>query len=82
MIVCVCHRVSHKIIEQCARAGAHFDDIRAEHKLGAQCGQCEHAARRIWDSAYASHDCNKPAPQLRPPSLAARSSAPSAVAPT
>lgn len=82
MIVCVCHRVSHKTIEQCARAGAHFDDIRAEHKLGSQCGQCEHTARRIWDSAYASQDCNKPAAPLRPRSLADRSAAPYAAAPT
>lgn len=57
MIICVCHRVSHKTIEQCARAGAHFDDIRSEHRVGTQCGQCEHTARRIWHSAYQAPDC-------------------------
>ncbi|MBM4226196.1 MAG: hypothetical protein FJ164_00380 [Gammaproteobacteria bacterium] len=70
MIVCVCHRVSHKTIEQCARAGAHFDDIRAEHKLGSQCGQCEHTARRIWDSAYGCTEAKSEAVRTNQPTRA------------
>lgn len=48
MIVCLCHRVSDKTIERCARSGAHFDDIQFEHGVATQCGQCEHRARSIW----------------------------------
>lgn len=51
MIVCVCHRVSHKTIEQGAMAGASFEEIKAEHGVGTQCGQCEQAAHAIWSGA-------------------------------
>lgn len=53
MIVCVCHRVSHKTIEQSAVAGASFEEIKAEHGVGTQCGQCEQAAHAIWTGACA-----------------------------
>ncbi|MEN9725782.1 MAG: hypothetical protein RL434_148 [Pseudomonadota bacterium] len=74
MIVCVCHRVSHKTIEQCAQAGAHFDDICSEHKLGSQCGQCESTARRIWSAAYGCTEGKSRAVQVVQPPRARSSS--------
>jgi bacterioferritin-associated ferredoxin len=53
MIVCVCHRVSHKTIEQNAMDGVSFEEIKAEHGVGTQCGQCEQAAHAIWSGACA-----------------------------
>jgi bacterioferritin-associated ferredoxin len=69
MIVCVCHRVSHKTIEQNAVAGASFEEIKAEHGVGTQCGQCEQAAHAIWSGACARRNfpplaCASPASSL------------------
>lgn len=54
MIVCVCHRVSDKTIAACAQQGEGFDEIQFEHGVATQCGQCEHAARRIWSECHPS----------------------------
>ncbi|WP_342129298.1 (2Fe-2S)-binding protein [Hydrogenophaga sp. OTU3427] len=48
MIVCVCHRVSDRTIERCARAGHAFEDIQLELGVATQCGKCECTARNIW----------------------------------
>jgi len=66
MIVCVCHRVSHKTIEQRAMAGASFEEIKAQHGVGTQCGQCEQSARAIWSGACARP--NFPSLASSPPS--------------
>ena len=56
MIVCVCRRVSDKIIAQCARSGMDFDDIQMELGVATQCGRCESCARSVWS------ECNRPQP--------------------
>ncbi|MFC7411596.1 (2Fe-2S)-binding protein [Hydrogenophaga atypica] len=48
MIVCVCHRVSDRTIERCARAGQAFEDIQIDLGVATQCGKCECSARNIW----------------------------------
>lgn len=50
MIVCVCHRVSDKVISQCARQGMAFSDIQLELGVATQCGKCESCARSVWQS--------------------------------
>lgn len=55
MIVCVCHRVSHREIARHARAGMSFDDIQFELGVATQCGQCETCARDVVAQCNALH---------------------------
>jgi bacterioferritin-associated ferredoxin len=47
MIVCVCRRISDKLIERSARMGMGFDEIQLEFGVATQCGQCETCARAL-----------------------------------
>ncbi len=47
MIVCVCKRISDKIIIRDAMVGATFDDIQFNLGVATQCGRCESCARDI-----------------------------------
>lgn len=47
MIVCVCKRISDKIIIRNAMVGATFDDIQFDLGVATQCGRCESCARNI-----------------------------------
>jgi bacterioferritin-associated ferredoxin len=47
MIVCVCRRISDKLIERSARMGMGFDEIQLEFGVATQCGQCESCARAL-----------------------------------
>jgi len=47
MIVCVCRRISNKLIERSAHMGMSFDEIQLELGVATQCGQCEPCARAL-----------------------------------
>lgn len=52
MIVCVCHRVSDRQIEQEVRSGCgSFDDLQADLRVGTACGACTDCARDTFDAA-------------------------------
>jgi len=64
MIVCVCHRISHKTIEQCALEGGSFEHLKEAHGVATQCGQCETVAHAIWTGACARRQFKSPARTL------------------
>ena len=47
MIVCVCNRVSDRIIVAQAQSGKSFDEIQFDLQVGLQCGNCEGCARDL-----------------------------------
>jgi bacterioferritin-associated ferredoxin len=57
MIVCVCRRISDRLIAQCARQGMSFDAIQLELGVATQCGKCEGCARGVWQ------ECSPSAPK-------------------
>ena len=40
MIVCVCKRISSRVVEDYARRGLGVDALRADFGLASNCGQC------------------------------------------
>ena len=54
MIVCVCHRVSDRTIEQGARAGMAFEELQFECGVATRCGKCEETALATWQRGQAS----------------------------
>lgn len=68
MIVCVCRRISDRLIAQCARQGMSFDTIQLELGVATQCGKCEGCARGVWQECAPSapvahlHTAPPPAP--------------------
>ena len=53
MIVCICHRISDKVIAAQAHAGRSFDEIQFDLGVATQCGRCEECARAIVDKCHA-----------------------------
>jgi len=54
MIVCVCHRVSDKVIQEHALEGKSFEDIQIDLGVATQCGRCEDCARDVVDACHAN----------------------------
>ena len=55
MIVCVCNRVSDRVIVRHAHAGMGFDDIQLELGVATCCGRCEDCARELVEQCSATH---------------------------
>lgn len=56
MIVCLCHRVSDRDIEQAVRDGTHcFDLLQDDTRVASSCGCCHDCAREVFDNACARH---------------------------
>lgn len=48
MFVCICHGVSDKTIEASIEDGATtFKQLKAELKVGSQCGKCCNCAKQV-----------------------------------
>lgn len=56
MIVCVCHRVSDRDIDQAVRSGTHsFDLLLDDTRVASRCGRCHDCAREVFDAARQRH---------------------------
>ena len=51
MIVCVCHRISHREIERHASACDSFDELQLNTGVATGCGRCGDCARAVVDDA-------------------------------
>lgn len=49
MIVCVCHRISHREIERHAVACDSFDELQLNTGVATGCGRCGDCAREVFD---------------------------------
>ncbi|WP_295641936.1 (2Fe-2S)-binding protein [uncultured Methylibium sp.] len=49
MIVCVCHRISHREIERHALACDNFDELQLNTGVATGCGRCGDCARSVFD---------------------------------
>jgi bacterioferritin-associated ferredoxin len=53
MIVCLCHRVRDRDIEQAVHEGtASFELLQDDTRVASSCGSCYDCAREIFDAAY------------------------------
>lgn len=57
MYVCICHAVTDREIRRCIEAGADsMRALRAELKVGTQCGKCAAHVRSMLDEPKGSTD--------------------------
>lgn len=61
MIVCVCHRISHRDIERHAVACDSFDELQLNTGVATGCGRCGDCARAVFDDARQGPPCGKAA---------------------
>lgn len=54
MIVCVCHRISHRELERHALACDSFDELQLNTGVSTGCGRCGDCARAVFDGARAA----------------------------
>ena len=47
MIVCLCKRISSRVIEDYAHRGLILSAVQADHGLGSNCGQCLELAKAM-----------------------------------
>ena len=57
MIVCVCHRISHREIERHASACDSFDELQLNTGVATGCGRCGDCARSVFDEAREQSTC-------------------------
>ncbi|MBN9203277.1 (2Fe-2S)-binding protein [Methylibium petroleiphilum] len=57
MIVCVCHRISHREIERHATACDSFDELQLNTGVATGCGRCGDCARSVFDEARQQPTC-------------------------
>jgi bacterioferritin-associated ferredoxin len=57
MIVCVCHRISHREIERHAVACDSFDELQFNTGIATGCGRCGDCARAVFDDARQGASC-------------------------
>ena len=57
MIVCVCHRISHREIEHHAAACDNFDELQMRTGVATGCGRCGDCARAVFDDAREPARC-------------------------
>ena len=57
MIVCVCHRISHREIEHHAAACDSFDELQMSTGVATGCGRCGDCARAVFDDARNAMPC-------------------------
>jgi bacterioferritin-associated ferredoxin len=54
MIVCLCHRISHRDIELAVQAGTRsFDEFQDDTCIARNCECCGECAREVFDAACA-----------------------------
>ncbi|WP_082668420.1 (2Fe-2S)-binding protein [Tepidimonas taiwanensis] len=70
MIVCICHRVSDRIIRDAAQQGASFEELQAMHGVATRCGRCESCARALWSSSRGGGPMTCPPMQAHHPPFA------------
>lgn len=57
MIVCVCHRISHREIERHAVACDSFDELQLNTGVATGCGRCGDCARAVFDEMRQAPFC-------------------------
>ncbi len=57
MIVCVCHRISHREIERHALACDNFDELQLNTGVATGCGRCGDCARSVFDEVRQVPTC-------------------------
>lgn len=57
MIVCICHRISHREIERHAAACDSFDELQLNTGVATGCGRCGDCARAVFDDARQPAGC-------------------------
>lgn len=63
MIVCLCHRISDRQIQQAVKDGVHdFDELQDDTCIARNCGCCEDSARQVFDQAVATITVHRPQP--------------------
>lgn len=67
MIVCLCHRISHRDIERHAVACDNFDELQLNTGVATGCGRCGDCARAVFDDA---RDCGGSGPSSQGPHFA------------
>jgi bacterioferritin-associated ferredoxin len=76
MIVCICHRISDRQIQQAVKDGVRdFDELQDDTCIARNCGCCEDCARQVFDQAVATitvhrAPCTPPARREPTPALA------------
>lgn len=57
MIVCVCHRISHRDIERQAAACESFDELQLNTGVATGCGRCGDCALALFQDARQAPSC-------------------------
>ncbi len=57
MIVCVCHRISHREIERHAVACDSFDELQLSTGVATGCGRCGDCAREVFEGVRQLPSC-------------------------
>jgi bacterioferritin-associated ferredoxin len=67
MIVCLCHRISDRQIQQAVKDGVRdFDELQDDTCIARNCGCCEDCARQVFDQAVATITVHRPHPAHAP----------------
>ena len=62
MIVCLCHRISDRHIQQAVKDGVRdFEELQDDTCIARNCGCCEDCARDVFDKAVATIAVHRPA---------------------
>ena len=65
MIVCLCHRISDRQIQQAVRDGVRdFEELQDDTCIARNCACCEDCARQVFDQAVATITVHRPQPTL------------------
>lgn len=66
MIVCLCHRISDRQIQQAVKDGVRdFDELQDDTCIARNCGCCEQTAREVFTHAVATITVHRPQPATR-----------------
>lgn len=61
MIVCLCHRISDRQIQQAVKDGVHdFEELQDDTCIARNCACCEECARQVFDQAVATITVHRP----------------------
>jgi bacterioferritin-associated ferredoxin len=66
MIVCLCHRISDRQIQQAVKDGVRdFEELQDDTCIARNCGCCEDCARQVFDQALCAITVHRPQPAQR-----------------